>query len=112
MPPADDQEALVRSVVSQFEQYVKLNRKIPPEVLVSVNQIDEPANALDSAGVRRLAELLELLLRGPHAVVSALHAQGGGHAEEQLGLLERLAPVPVRADLERLDRERELVPAA
>ena len=31
-------EALRRAIVSQFEQYVKLNKKIPPEVLVSVNQ--------------------------------------------------------------------------
>ncbi|WP_296997347.1 LON peptidase substrate-binding domain-containing protein, partial [Thalassospira sp. UBA848] len=36
-------EALARSVVTQFEQYIKLNKKIPPEVLVSVNQIEEPA---------------------------------------------------------------------
>jgi ATP-dependent Lon protease len=32
-------EALSRSVVSQFEQYLKLNKKVSPEVLVSVNQI-------------------------------------------------------------------------
>src|ERR1700741_3536950 len=31
-------EALSRTVVSQFEQYIKLNKKIPPEVLVSINQ--------------------------------------------------------------------------
>lgn len=30
-------EALSRSVVGQFEQYIKLNKKIPPEVLVSIN---------------------------------------------------------------------------
>src|SRR6202022_272952 len=34
-------EALARTVVSQFEQYIKLNKKIPPEVLVSINQIEE-----------------------------------------------------------------------
>ena len=40
-PDADTEEidALVRSVISQFENYVKLNKKIPPEVLVSLNQI-------------------------------------------------------------------------
>ena len=36
-------EALSRAVVAQFEQYIKLNKKIPPEVLVSVNQIEDPA---------------------------------------------------------------------
>ena len=35
-------EAMSRSVLAQFEQYVKLNKKVPPEVLVSVNQIDDP----------------------------------------------------------------------
>ena len=41
-------EALSRSVVSQFEQYIKLNRKVPPEVLVSINQIDEPGKLADT----------------------------------------------------------------
>ncbi|KAF0118631.1 MAG: ATP-dependent Lon protease [Rhodospirillaceae bacterium] len=41
-------EALSRSVVTQFEQYIKLNKKIPPEVLVSVNQIEEPAKLADT----------------------------------------------------------------
>ncbi len=31
--------------VAQFEQYIKLNKKIPPEVLVSINQIEDPAQA-------------------------------------------------------------------
>src|SRR5271156_216065 len=34
-------EALARTVVSQFEQYIKLNKKIPPEGLVSINQIED-----------------------------------------------------------------------
>ena len=41
-------EALCRSVVGQFEQYVKLNKKVPPEVLVSVNQIEEPDKLADT----------------------------------------------------------------
>jgi len=44
----EDAEALTRTVTTQFEQYVKLNRKIPPEVLVSVNQIEEPAKLADT----------------------------------------------------------------
>lgn len=44
----DELEALSRAVISQFEQYVKLNKKIPPEVLVSINQIDEPAKMADT----------------------------------------------------------------
>jgi ATP-dependent Lon protease len=44
----EELEALIRAVVSQFEQYVKLNRKIPPEVLVTVNQITDPAKLADT----------------------------------------------------------------
>lgn len=40
--------ALARSVVSQFEQYLKLNRRIPPEVLVSISQIEDPARLADT----------------------------------------------------------------
>ena len=41
-------EALARTVISQFEQYIKLNRKIPPEVLVSINQIDDHSKLADT----------------------------------------------------------------
>ncbi|HLZ67789.1 MAG TPA: endopeptidase La [Aliidongia sp.] len=41
-------EALARTAVAQFEQYIKLNKKIPPEVLVSINQIDDPAKLADT----------------------------------------------------------------
>ena len=44
----EDMEALSRTVVSQFEQYIKLNKKIPPEVLVSINQIEDPGKLADS----------------------------------------------------------------
>jgi ATP-dependent Lon protease len=41
-------EALARAVVTQFEQYVKLNKKVPPEVLVSLSQIDDPGKLADT----------------------------------------------------------------
>jgi ATP-dependent Lon protease len=41
-------EALSRAAISQFEQYIKLNKKIPPEVLVSINQIEEPGKLADT----------------------------------------------------------------
>ncbi len=40
-------KGLVSSVIKQFEQYIKVNRKIPSEVLKSVNQIDNPAKLSD-----------------------------------------------------------------
>ncbi|MGE3906728.1 MAG: endopeptidase La [Reyranellaceae bacterium] len=46
--PLPELEALTRSVVAQFEQYVKLNKKVPPEVLVSINKIDEPGKLADT----------------------------------------------------------------
>ena len=61
---AQEVEALSRSVVSQFEQYIKLNRKIPPEVLVSINQIDEPGKLADTIASHlslKIAEKQELL---------------------------------------------------
>ena len=57
-------EAMSRSVLAQFEQYVKLNKKVPPEVLVSVNQIDDPAKLADTIASHlsiKLKEKQELL---------------------------------------------------
>jgi ATP-dependent Lon protease len=41
-------EALARSVISEFESYVKLNKKISPEVVSAITQIEEPAKLADS----------------------------------------------------------------
>jgi ATP-dependent Lon protease len=41
-------EALLRSVSSTFENYVKLNKKIPPEMVMSVAAIDDPARLSDT----------------------------------------------------------------
>ena len=51
--PANDQddpevEALRRAVMQQFDQYVKLNKKIPPEILTSIASIDEPGRLADT----------------------------------------------------------------
>ncbi|MCH9019315.1 MAG: endopeptidase La [Proteobacteria bacterium] len=59
-------EALARSVISQFEHYIKLNKKIPPEVVVSLNQIDDPSKLADTVAshltikVSEKQELLEI----------------------------------------------------
>ena len=62
----DDAEllALSRSVVSQFESYVKLNKRVPPEVIASVNQIDDPEKLADTVASHlavKLGEKQELL---------------------------------------------------
>ncbi len=62
----DDLEALSRAVMTQFEQYVKLNKKIPPEVIVSINQIEEPPKMADTIAshlalkIDQKQELLEI----------------------------------------------------
>lgn len=43
----NETEALMRSVLYQFEQLIKLSKKVPPEVLVSVNNIEDPGRLAD-----------------------------------------------------------------
>jgi ATP-dependent Lon protease len=57
-------EAMVRAVVTHFEQYVKLNKKVPAEVLVSLGQIEDPAKLADTVAAHlslKIAEKQELL---------------------------------------------------
>jgi ATP-dependent Lon protease len=58
-------EALMRSVQSTFESYVKLNKRIPPEMLVSVQTIDDPARLADTVVVHlnsiKLSDRQEIL---------------------------------------------------
>ncbi len=50
LPAIDEreQEVLVRTAINQFEGYIKLNKKIPPEVLTSLNSIDDAARLADT----------------------------------------------------------------
>ena len=54
-----EQEVLIRSAVSQFEGYVKLNKKIPPEVLTSLNGIEEAARLADTMAAHMPLKLAE-----------------------------------------------------
>jgi ATP-dependent Lon protease len=55
----DDSEVLVRSAISQFEGYVKLNKKIPPEVLTSVSGIDDAEQLADTMAAHMPLKLAE-----------------------------------------------------
>lgn len=46
--PEREQEVLVRSSITQFENYIKLNKKIPPEVLTSLSAIEDAARLADT----------------------------------------------------------------
>jgi ATP-dependent Lon protease len=64
--PSDPREieALTRAVTGQFEQYIKLNKKVPPEVLVSLQQIDDPGKLADTIAAHlslKIPEKQELL---------------------------------------------------
>ena len=59
-------EALSRAVISQFEEYVKLSKKIPPEVLVSLNQIDDWGKMADT-----IASHLSLKIADKQALLEA-----------------------------------------
>ena len=63
---AKDKEmnALSRTAINQFENYVKLNRKVPPEILVSLNQITDLSKLADTMGAHlgnKLSEKQQLL---------------------------------------------------
>jgi len=57
--PERETEVLSRSVVSQFEQYIKLNRKVPPEILTSLGNIEEPGRLADTIAAHMLVKLEE-----------------------------------------------------
>jgi ATP-dependent Lon protease len=51
--------AFMRSVFSQFDQYVKLNKKIPPEILTSLTSINDPGRLADSIAANLTLKLSE-----------------------------------------------------
>jgi len=50
-------EVLKRSLISQFENYVKLNRKVPPEILTSLAGIDQPGRLADTVAAHMALKL-------------------------------------------------------
>jgi ATP-dependent Lon protease len=104
---AKELEALGRTVVSQFEQYIKLNKKIAPEVLVSLNQIEEPSKLADTVASHlnlKIAEKQELL---EVAKVGARLERVFGHMESEIGVLqvEKRIRSRVKRQMEKTQRE-------
>jgi ATP-dependent Lon protease len=52
-------DVLVRAIIAQFEQYVKLNKKVPPEILTSLSGIDEPGRLADTVAAHMALKLSE-----------------------------------------------------
>ena len=102
-----DMETLGRSVVSQFEQYIKLNKKIAPEVLVSLNQISEPSKLADTVASHlslKIAEKQDLL---EIAKVGDRLEKVFGHMESEMGVLqvEKKIRNRVKKQMEKNQRE-------
>lgn len=100
-------EALSRSVVTQFEQYIKLNKKIPPEVLVSINQIEDYSKLADTVASHlalKISEKQELL--EVETVVERLE-RVYQHMESEIGVLqvEKKIRNRVKRQMEKTQRE-------
>src|ERR1700723_152310 len=100
-------EALARTVVAQFEQYIKLNKKIPPEVLVSINQIEDPGKRGDPVASHltlKMPEKQELLETVP---ISERLEKVFGYMEGEIGVLqvEKRIRNRVKRQMEKTQRE-------
>ena len=74
-------EAMARSVISEFENYVKLNKKVSPEVVAAVTQIDVPSKLGDT-----VASHLAVKISDKQVVLETLEV--AGRLEKVLGLME------------------------
>src|SRR5438309_3655657 len=86
-------EALIRSVNSTFENYVKLNKKIPPEMIMSVASIDDPARLADT-----IVAHLGIKLEDKQTLLEMAHP--GERLEKVLGFM--------RSEIEILEVEKRI----
>jgi len=107
--PVDEREAeaLTRTVMTEFEQYVKLNKKVPPEILASLSSIDEPGRLADTVAAHLSVKLEEkqriLELEDTRARLEKLMAM----MESELDLLqvEKRIRGRVKKQMEKSQRE-------
>jgi len=100
-------EALARSVVGPSAQYIRLNKKIPPEVLVSINQIEEAGKLADTVAshlalkISEKQELLEI------ETVTERLERVYAHMESEIGVLqvEKKIRSRVKRQMEKTQRE-------
>ncbi|MBO6503720.1 MAG: endopeptidase La [Kordiimonadaceae bacterium] len=103
----EEVEALGRTVVTQFENYVKLNKKIPAEVLVTISQIEEPAKLADT-----VASHLALKIEDKQKLLSTISVterleQIFSFMEGEIGVLqvEKKIRGRVKRQMEKTQRE-------
>jgi ATP-dependent Lon protease len=105
--PDRESEVFVRSLLAQFEQYVQLGKKVPAEVLSSLNSIDEPGRLVDTMAAHMalkieqkqdILEIIDLPSRVEH-VLALLDA------EIDLLQVEKRIRGRVKKQMERSQRE-------
>jgi ATP-dependent Lon protease len=105
----DDREAevLLRSVLNLFDQYVKLNKKVPPEILTSLSGIDDPSRLADTIAAHmslKLDEKQEILeIQDPRERIE--HIMGKIEGEIDLMQIEKRIRGRVKQQMEKSQRE-------
>ena len=100
-------EALMRSVSAQFEAYVKLNKKIPPEILSTLASMDDPARLADTVAAHlglKLEEKQEILEKADTRA-RLEHLLGMMESEIDLLQVEKRIRGRVKRQMEKSQRE-------
>ena len=106
---AEDREAevLLRSVLNLFDQYVKLNKKVPPEILTSLSGIDDPSRLADTIAAHmslKLDEKQEILeIQNPRERIE--HIMSKIEGEIDLMQIEKRIRGRVKQQMEKSQRE-------
>jgi ATP-dependent Lon protease len=100
-------EALVRSVMSQFEQYVKVSRKVPQEVLSSLSSIDDPARLVDTIAAQMALKIEDKQsILEAHSLTERMDALLGlMDAEIDVHQMEKRIRGRVKKQMEKSQRE-------
>jgi len=105
--PEKESALLIRSLLSQFDQYVQLSKKIPPEVMTSISSIDEPGRLVDTIASHMSLQLQEkqnlLELAGLQARIE--HLMALIESEIDLFQVEKRIRGRVKKQMEKSQRE-------
>jgi ATP-dependent Lon protease len=105
--PDKQGQLLIRSLMSQFDQYVQLSRKIPPEVMSSISGIDEPGRMVDTIASHMSLQLQEKqnLLELVSLQARIEHLMGLIEGEIDLFQVEKRIRGRVKKQMEKSQRE-------
>ncbi len=100
-------EVLMRSATNLFDQYVKLNKKVPPEVLTSLSSIDEPSRLADTIAAHMSLKLDEKqhVLEMPNVRERLEHLMGLMEGENDILQMEKRIRGRVKRQMEKNQRE-------